>query len=192
MGGFPPIGSLTKNFYYYLLNGNRQIAEGEIGELCLGGPCVGQGYVNQAELTQKAFVDDPFSVSSGKKIYRTGDLMRFNPEDGKLWFVGRKDFQIKHQGHRIELEEIEHALVSISEVNEAAAVHTIDEEISKIIAFITTNRGMQSSEIRKQVARLVPKYMVPNKVYVLEQLPKNANGKTDRRRLRDLYLTTEK
>lgn len=186
--GYPPIGALTANFSYYLLDGDHQVSDDLVGELCLGGPCVGLGYFNQSELTQKAFVQNPNNSSFEEKIYRTGDLFRLKSEDGKLWFVGRKDFQIKHQGHRIELEEIEHALISIPQIIETVVIHRDEEEISKIIAFVVIKQELKPSEIRSQVAQLVPKYMVPNRVHILDQLPKNANGKTDRNELREMFF----
>ena len=188
MDGYPPIGHITANFSYYLLDGNCEVAPGETGELCLGGSCVGGGYLNQSELTQKAFVQNPVNDLFHERIYRTGDLLRFNPDDGKLWFVGRKDFQIKHQGYRIELEEIEHALATIESVDEAIALHTVEEDISKIIGIVATSKNLEPSVIRSQVASVLPKYMVPNKVHITERMPKNTNGKTDRNKLRDLYL----
>ncbi len=190
LDGYPPIGDMTANFSYYLLDGNREVAPGEVGELCLGGPCVGLGYFNQIELTQKVFVQNPVNDKFAEKIYRTGDLLRFNPDDGKLWFVGRKDFQIKHQGHRIELEEIEHALAAIAGIDEAVALHNIEEGISKIIGIVASREVLNPGAIRSQLTEIIPKYMVPNKVHIIERMPKNANGKTDRKKLRESYLAS--
>lgn len=189
--GYPPIGSLTRNFHYRLLAGSEEVPPGESGELCLGGPCVGQGYLGQTELTKKAFVPDPRSPHEGELLYRTGDLFRLDPSDQKLWFVGRKDFQIKHQGHRIELEEIEHALMSLEGIDEAVALHSIDGEISRIIAVIASRKDFTGAEIKRRVADWVPKYMVPNRVYLLKNMPKNANGKTDRKFLRSEFVKNQ-
>lgn len=189
--GYPPIGSMTANFSYYLLEENRQVSNGEIGELCLGGPCVGQGYFNQPELTQKSFVQNPLNHAFEERIYRTGDLMRFNSQDGKLWFVGRKDFQIKHQGYRIELEEIEHAMAAIAGVDEAIALHTMEEGISRIIGIVATQKGFKPSIIRSQVAQIIPKYMVPSKIEIIDKMPKNANGKTDRKKLKEMFINEQ-
>ena len=189
--GYPPIGSLTANFNYCLLDENRQVSDGDTGELCLGGPCVGQGYFNQLELTQKAFMQNPLNTSFEERIYRTGDLMRYNSNDGKLWFVGRKDFQIKHQGYRIELEEIEHALAAIKEIDEAIALHTVEDGISRIIGVVSSLKDLKPSDIRSQVARIIPKYMVPNKIEIIDRMPKNANGKTDRKKLKEMFLSEQ-
>ena len=114
--------------------------------------------------------------------------MRFNPKDKKLWFVGRKDFQVKHQGYRIELEEIEHAMLSISGVEEAVALHRNDEGGSRIIGVIASRTYCSPASLRSQLAQFVPKYMVPSQIHVIEKMPKNANGKTDRKQLRDTYF----
>jgi D-alanine--poly(phosphoribitol) ligase subunit 1 len=185
--GYPPIGSLTYTFSYYLLNGDIAVSPGEVGELCLGGPCVGHGYFNQPELTNIAFVQNPPNTSYVELLYRTGDLMRLDPLDGKLWFIGRKDFQVKHQGYRIELEEIEHGLAKIKGVDEAAVVQVFDEGTSRLIGFAASSQSLQPEILRRNLADLVPKYMVPSKVFVLGCLPKNPNGKIDRKKLLEQY-----
>lgn len=186
LAGYPPIGELTWPFSRFLLDGDRAVAPGEVGELCLGGPCVGQGYYNQPEQTRKAFVQNPLNESFSERLYRTGDLMRLGA-DGKLWFVGRKDFQVKHQGYRIELEEVQHALAKVSGVAEAAVVQTFEDGASRLVAFVAAEGGLDPEEIRREAGRLLPRYMVPGIVRVLARLPKNANGKTDRKELLALY-----
>lgn len=184
--GYPPIGSVTSNFSYHLLDGNCAAHPGEVGELCLGGPCVGHGYFNQPELTCKAFVQNPLNTAFEDRLYKTGDLMRLDL-DGKLWFVGRKDFQVKHQGYRIELEEIEHGLTKIGGVDEAAAVQAFDAGESRLIGFVASREGLQPEKLRRDMAEFVPKYMVPSKIFVLDRLPKNPNGKIDRKKLLEQY-----
>lgn len=185
--GYPPIGTLTSYFNYYLLDGDCIVPPGDVGELCLGGPCIGHGYFNQPEMTQKVFVQNPLNTAFEERLYRTGDLMRLNPADGMLWFVGRKDFQVKHQGYRIELEEIEHGLAKIEGVDEAAVVQVFDAGVSSLIGFVASKKNLQPDGLRRDLAEFVPRYMVPRRVFVLERLSKNPNGKTDRKRLIEQY-----
>jgi len=188
LDGYPPLGSLIPNFSYVILNERDQsAAQGETGELCLFGPCVGLGYFNEGELTRKAFGQNPLNPSYDERIYRTGDLVRLSPEDGKIYFAGRKDSQIKHQGYRIELGEIEHALGRVPGVDEAAVLHSSRDGISLIIAVVASGSGITPEIIRKEAARFLPAYMVPGRIDVLDRLPKNANGKIDRNLLKTRY-----
>ena len=115
-------------------------------------------------------------------IYRTGDLA-FYGEDGLLYFAGRKDFQIKHMGHRIELEEIESVLSGVSIVEHTCCF--FDEKRSKIVAFYVGEDDKK--QIVEEMKQKVPEYMVPNIFRQVESLPITKNGKTDRKRLREIY-----
>jgi amino acid adenylation domain-containing protein len=188
LDGYPPLGGPIPNFSFMILKERNQPATaGEVGELYLGGPCVGLGYFNDPELTREAFGQNPLNSHYHERLYRTGDLVYLSKDDGKIHFVGRKDNQIKHQGYRIELEEIEHALCRIPGIDEAVALHTTQDGVSLIVAVVASNNGLEADTIRKEVSKLVPAYMVPGRVDVFEQLPKNANGKIDRRLLQSRY-----
>jgi D-alanine--poly(phosphoribitol) ligase subunit 1 len=188
LDGYPPLGGPIPNFSFTILNKrNEAAAAGEVGELYLGGPCVGLGYFNDLELTQAAFGQNPLNPHYHERVYRTGDLVYLSRDDGKIHIVGRKDNQIKHQGYRIELEEIEHALCRIPGVDEAVALHTSRDGISLIVAVVGSGNGLQTDAIRKGVSKIVPAYMVPGRIDVLERLPKNPNGKIDRRFLQSRY-----
>ena len=154
-----------------------------MGELYLGGPCVGLGYYAAPETTARAFVQNPTHDRFADRVYRTGDLVRCHPATGELHFVGRADTQIKHQGHRIELGEIEHALTSLAGVEEAAAIHLSADGSSRIVAAVASRAGLAPATIRTMLAAALPRYMVPDRVVVMPDLPKNANGKIDRRSL---------
>lgn len=184
--GFPPIGDVTTNFDYYLLDDDAEVAPGEVGELCLGGPCIGHGYFDNFELTRKSFIQNPLNSNFREIIYKTGDLMLLDQIDGKLKFVGRKDYQIKHQGYRIELEEIQHALNRITGVDDSATLQVFVDGVSRIVGFVASSSGLKPNEIKSAVADFLPKYMVPQVVHVLDKLPKNPNGKTDRKQLASL------
>jgi D-alanine--poly(phosphoribitol) ligase subunit 1 len=188
LDGYPPLGALIPNFSYTILNDRDEaVVPGETGELILGGPCVGLGYFNDDDLTRTTFRQNALHSSFHERTYRTGDLVRYSPEDRKIHFVGRKDSQIKHQGYRIELGEIEHALGRVPGVDEAVALHSTRDGISAIVAVVAARNGVTAAIIRKDVARLVPGYMIPARVDVVERLPKNANGKIDRNLLKARY-----
>jgi D-alanine--poly(phosphoribitol) ligase subunit 1 len=178
--GLPPLGGLADHFSQHILDDDVQVPVGEVGELCLGGCCVGLGYFNRPDLTAAAFVQNPANHTFREIIYRTGDLVRVDPRDGKLYFIGRRDFQVKHMGYRIELEEIQHALMEIEGVDEAAVLHHQAGEVSELVAVIATKQTLSVTNIRKELLDRIPKYMIPSKFHIVERMPKNANGKTDR------------
>lgn len=150
------------------------------GEICVAGSCLALGYYNNPEMTAKHFVQNPLQTEFPEIIYRTGDLAYYNDE-GLLCFAGRKDFQIKHMGHRIELEEIEGALNAVSIVEHACCFY--DEEAGKIVACYVG--GDDKKLIVSEMKKRVPEYMVPNIFKRMDELPLTKNGKTDRRLLKD-------
>ena len=188
--GLPPLGTLTPNFSYLIINENGSLVDkNEIGELCLSGPCVGLGYFNDPDQTRTLFVQNPLNNAYHERIYKTGDLVRYNTDDNKLYFSGRKDSQIKHRGYRIEMAEIEHALTSVPHIDEAVALQSHANGISIIIATVATKQSIGADYIKSEASRFIPKYMIPEKIEILEQLPKNANGKIDRNLLQTKYCS---
>ena len=188
LNGYPPLGGPIPNFTFAILNERDEAAApGEVGELCLGGPCVGLGYFNDPEMTRAAFGQNPLNPHYHERVYRTGDLVRLSADDGKVHFVGRRDSQIKHQGYRIELGEIEHALCRVPGVDEAVALHAAPDGVSVIVAVVASRGGVTPDVIRRELAKAVPAYMIPGRVDVLERLPKNDNGKIDRKLLKTRY-----
>jgi acyl-coenzyme A synthetase/AMP-(fatty) acid ligase len=180
--GLAPLGRLIPNFSYVIVDdAGRAVAPGETGELCLGGPCVGLGYYRAPEQTAAAFVQNPTHTDFFDRVYRTGDLVRDDPADGKIHFVGRADTQIKHQGYRVELGEIEHALGAIDGVHEAAAIHCPDGATSRIVAVVATGDRLAPAAIKQTLGDRLPRYMIPERIVVVPQLAKNANGKIDRK-----------
>ncbi|MFC1516877.1 amino acid adenylation domain-containing protein [Thermodesulfobacteriota bacterium] len=188
LDGYPPLGSLIPNFSYSIYNEEKEpVNDDDIGELYLSGPCVGLGYFNDSDQTREAFVQNPTNSSFHDRMYKTGDLIRYSTHDKKLYFSGRKDSQIKHQGYRIELAEIEHALTRIQGIDEAVALHSLKNGISTIIGVVATKQSLNSALIKKEVAKYIPRYMIPGKFEILKLLPKNPNGKIDRNLLKTTY-----
>lgn len=186
--GYPPLGALIPNFSYTILNDRDEpVAPNEAGELHLGGPCVGLGYFNDIEPSRSAFRQNPLNPFFHDRTYRTGDIVRLSTKDGKIHFVGRKDGQVKHQGYRIELGEIEHALGRVPGIDEAVALHSVRDGSSRLIAVAASRSGATAEFLKREVGRLLPAYMVPTRIEILDRLPKNANGKIDRNLLKTKY-----
>jgi D-alanine--poly(phosphoribitol) ligase subunit 1 len=187
--GLPPLGHIAKNFSYLIVGEDgRPVPVGQTGELCLLGPNVGRGYYNDPQRTALSFVQNPENDKFIDIMYRTGDLVRLDPVDGKLYIEGRKDNQIKHMGYRIELEEIEAALHCLEYVSEAAALHTNVNGLSRIVAVIASAQEFDDDHIRRDLKQIIPNYMVPSLFHREKMLPKNANGKIDRRHLAEKYI----
>ncbi len=179
--GLPPLGRLNQNFDYRILD--EQDSDAIEGELCLIGPNVAAGYFNDGERTNQSFFTLTEPRRYMKRMYRTGDLVR--EERGMLWFVGRKDNQIKHMGYRIELEEIEHALVQLAQVDQAAVIYQRTHSThGRILAFLACAAGVAEADVLEHARKALPEYMIPSSIVILGELPKNQNGKVDRVRLR--------
>jgi D-alanine--poly(phosphoribitol) ligase subunit 1 len=187
--GLPPLGRIADNFAYLIVGEDgRPVAEGEAGELCLLGPNVGKGYYNDPERTAASFVQNPTNARFREVMYRTGDTARLDPADGKLHIQGRRDNQIKHMGYRIELEEIEAALNCLDYVSEAAALHANVKGLSRIVAVVAAREECDDERLRRDLGRLIPAYMIPSAFHREGALPKNPNGKVDRRALAEKYF----
>ncbi len=190
LNGLPPLGKMADNFYYLILDYKGKMADhNKIGELCLLGPNVGKGYYNDPERTKEKFVQNPYNSHYSEIMYKTGDLVKYNPKDDNVYFVGRKDNQIKHMGYRIELDEIEAALNRIEYISEAAVIHGYVRNISQIIAVVAIKVKIEEKKIRKDLKQMIPDYMIPNRIYMKKELPKNPNGKIDRRKLSEKYFS---
>jgi amino acid adenylation domain-containing protein len=162
---------------------------GEIGDLYIAGVGLSPGYWRDEEKTRNAFLPDPRSPDSGARIYRTGDLAKVG-DDGLVHFLGRADTQIKSRGYRIELGEIETALNTLPDIRESAVVGAAlggFEGTAICCAYATVNGDVPAAKLRGQLKALLPDYMLPMRWKVFDALPKNANGKIDRRALRELF-----
>ncbi len=157
---------------------------GAAGELCIGGLGVARGYLGRPELTAERFIPDPLSGEPGARLYRTGDLARLRP-DGLLESLGRIDHQVKLRGFRIELGEIEAALRRHPAVSEAVVLLREDRAGDpRLTAYLGLIPGADSpTELRRDLAQRLPDYMIPAAFVPLPALPRNANGKVDRKAL---------
>lgn len=178
MQNLAPLGLLAQNFAFEILPLDE--TDPDFGELFLRGPQVGLGYYNDPERTANVFMQNPRHSFYADPGYRTGDLVR-KDASGRLHFKGRADFQIKHMGYRIELEEIEAALNTLPDVKECAVIYQqLGEGLGQIIAFAATGLPVSSEDLLHKITGIVPRYMTPRRVIVMDLLPKNANGKIDR------------
>ena len=184
MNELAPLGHIAPNFGYEIipLDANNS----NIGELALIGPCVGLGYYNDMERTTKSFVQNPNSRFE-QLMYKTGDIVE-KASNGYLYFKGRIDNQIKHMGYRIELEEIEAAFSTLTYINEVGVVYQkINSELGQIKAFVSvSDKTIEKAKIVGDLKDLLPPYMIPRVLTIMEILPKNANGKIDRKQLASL------
>jgi amino acid adenylation domain-containing protein len=172
----------------------RPVAAGEIGDLYIRGVGLSPGYWRDPEKTRRAFLPYPGGARPDDRIYKTGDLAR-RSADGLYYFLGRADMQIKSRGYRIELGEIEAALHALPDLRESAVVAIQSEGFEGWLiccAYVPApDDAVSPKSLRRDLARLVPGYMLPARWMRFEALPKNANGKIDRPRLRDGFLDAE-
>jgi len=176
LGARVPLGRPINNVRIHLVDEQLQpVPAGEPGEIVFSGVCVGRGYINDPERTQHAFVPDP--QRPGQRLYRSGDYGRSLP-DGKLEFLGRRDSQVKLHGFRIEIGEVENALLRVAGVRDGAVV--VNEQL---VAFYSGARPLDAAVMRGKLAESLPAYMVPAAVHWRETLPLTENGKIDRKAL---------
>jgi hypothetical protein len=157
------------------------------GELYIGGDGLARAYLNQAALTRDRFIPHPFRDAPGARLYRSGDRARYLP-DGNIELLGRLDHQVKVRGFRIELGEIESVLEQHATVRAAVAVCREDSAGNKrLLVYVVAHDGHRPipAELREFLQRLLPEYMLPAKIVVLDRLPVTANGKLDRTALPD-------
>ena len=180
-----PIGKPFDNERVFLLDENNKLItdSGINGEICVAGTALSPGYFNAPEQTAKAFVQNPLNPFYPEIIYRTGDLGHYD-ESGNIFFSGRKDFQIKHMGHRIELEEIERAIHGIDGIRRCCCI--FDERKSKLYGFYIGE--FERRELFQILKDKLPEFMIPGALRKVEELPLTKNGKIDRKQLKETVV----
>ena len=181
-GGIP-IGTAFPNEDVFLLDGENRLVEDPDteGEICVRGTALALGYYRNPEQNQAHFVQNPLNPNYPERIYRTGDLGKYN-DRGELVFSGRKDFQIKYMGHRIELEEIERAMNAIDGVERACCL--FDEKRSRLKGFYVGS--IDKDALHAAMKKDMPAFMVPGILRQVEAMPLTKNGKIDRKKLAEM------
>ncbi|MFG0382325.1 amino acid adenylation domain-containing protein [Pseudomonas sp. zbq_18] len=177
---YAPIGNPVGPRSLYVLDAELNLLPiGVAGELYIGGEVgLARGYFQRPELTAERFLPDPFGAA-GERMYRTGDLVRWRA-DGTLDYLGRVDHQVKIRGFRIELGEIESQLLALEGVQEAAVIARETPTGKQLVGYVVTKEGTDTAELKAELAKILPDYMVPAQIIALEKLPLTPAGKLDR------------
>lgn len=179
-----PIGVHCDNCHVMIIREDgMEAAPGEEGELYVRTSFMAEGYYNNPEKTAQAFVQNPLNKAYPERVYRTGDLVRMNTA-GEILYISRKDFQIKRSGYRIELGEIEAAANSVDKVKSCACVYV--KNADKLVLFYEAG-PKDTSIVASAVRGKVPSYMLPDQIIRTRDMPKNANGKIDRKKLEETF-----
>lgn len=175
-----PIGTHCNNCNLILIKEDgTEAIQGEEGEILVRGTFLADGYYGNEQKTKEAFVQNPLNTKYPEIVYKTGDIGKYNKQ-GELLYVSRKDYQIKHMGYRIELGEIEKNIYGIDGIVLCAAIY--EEQTDQIILFYQGT--IEENNLAKQASNKLLPYMRPNKYIKLEKMPYNANGKIDRKQLK--------
>ncbi len=178
-----PIGRPFDNREILLIkDDDTEAKEGEEGEICIRGTSVTLGYYNDPERTAAVFTQNPLNSSYPEIIYRTGDIGRYN-ELGELIYISRKDYQIKHMGHRVELGEIEADVDALDVIKMSACIYDNDKKL--IILYYIGD--IEAADLSRLLKDKLPRYMLPGRTYKLESMPFTGNGKIDRVTLKKMY-----
>ncbi len=172
-----PIGKPIDNMQVYILDSNKEIVfPGKVGELYLAGKSLAKEYLNKQQLTEESFVKIP--EISESRLYKTGDIGYWD-ETGDIVFVGRKDNQVKLNGFRVELEEINNKLLRIEEIQEAVTIVENGEYGESLISYYVAEDDISREEIVAGIKDSLPEYMIPNFFQRIESIPLTRNGKLD-------------
>ncbi|MBN1779742.1 amino acid adenylation domain-containing protein [bacterium] len=182
-GKLPPIGRPIANHAVYIVDSEMNLQPvGATGELCISGCGLARGYVNNPELTRDKFCVNPFAPDAEapyRRMYRTGDLAKWNP-DGTLQYIGRLDNQVQIRGFRIEPGEIEYHLMQIAGVREAAVIaRGSGVRENRLHAYVCGPASLTSGHIRSCLKAVLPEYMIPTSIHLMQSLPRNSHGKLD-------------
>jgi amino acid adenylation domain-containing protein len=183
-----PIGRPIANAEVYVLDRHGEpVPVGVPGEICIAGPGLAAGYLGRPDLTAQRFVPHPFDRTPGARLYRTGDRACCRA-DGAIEFLGRFDRQLKIRGHRIEPAEVEAALLRLPDVRDAVVIaHGNTSDTRRLVAYVIPSAGaaLTPADLARDLRRVVPAYLVPSRILLLERFPLTPNGKIDHRALPD-------
>lgn len=185
-----PIGKPIKNTELLVMKDKKICKAHEVGTLYIRSPYLTKGYLNNYELTKKSFIQNPLHNNYIDIIYNTGDQAKYLP-DGNVVLLGRNDNQVKIQGVRVEIDEIEGAIKSIQGVNEAILIVRERVDMPEIILFIVAEDDLSHDDINVLLADKIPIVCMPKHIVFLNQMPVNVNGKVDRQYLKQ-YKVVEK
>ena len=188
------VGMLNYNMSAYILDDEfRRVPVGAVGELCLAGHQIAEGYLNREDETVKAFVDNPFDEKYNL-MYRTGDMVRFLP-DGTLGIVGRRDSQVKIRGNRVELSEVESVIRSIKDIDDVTVQTVNINGNNELVAYVMVSNDLDGIELSDYICDYIsqskPDYMIPSLVIKLDKIPLNINGKVDKKKLPKGVISTK-
>jgi len=185
-GDTPVVGVPSKHCYVRILDDQGlQVEPGEIGEICLGGAQVAWGYINSTRLTAERFVPDAYADAEGARLYRSGDFGRMTAAG--VEYLGRRDGQIKLNGLRVELGEIETALSRVTGVSRAVALPVpLDGDVVRLAAFVTVTSPVEIDRLREQASSDLPRHMVPSSFTAVTSIPVRSSGKIDQHALLNL------
>ena len=180
-----PIGKPINDTKVYIIKSGNLCGIGMPGELCTSGRGVSRGYLNMPQLTNEKFITNPYGDG---KLYRTGDLAKWLP-DGNIEYLGRIDEQVKIRGFRIELEEIESIIRKNEYIKDVAVLARIDANADKAIyAYIVSDIIVDIAELREQLRKELPDYMLPSYMMQIVKIPITPNGKLDKKELPDIEI----
>lgn len=183
----PVIGEPITGNRVYILDADRLLPPGLVGEIVIAGSSVGKGYLNLPAITQKKFLKDPFYAD--QMMYRTGDLGVWTC-DGKILFLGRADQQVKVRGYRIELSEIEDVITSLPQIKASASVVVSHLEYgNEINVFYVATSAIPEKQIWSLIKTKLPEYMWPSQICQVDEIPTTGNGKLNRKALLDKLST---
>jgi amino acid adenylation domain-containing protein/thioester reductase-like protein len=182
-GDLVPLGRPIDNCYALITDDRTNLLPpGAVGEILIGGACLGAGYLDDPARTEAAFIPNPFPELAGERLYRTGDLGYVNA-DGRLFFAGRRDNQVKIDGVRIELGEIESAAAGIAGVHDARAIVVTGGQGLSLALALAADAAVTEAGVLRHLASVLPRTNVPRHLLLLPQFPLTHHGKVDRRAL---------
>lgn len=184
-----PIGRPLENIEAYILDASYQeVPVNEIGEIFLAGENLALGYLGDIAHTKEKFI---FDKTINKMIYKTGDFA-YRDENNLIVFVGRKDSQIKIRGHRVELHEIETIFLEYELVDQVLIDTDVSQSETFLIAYVIpfVGKSINNRDFYSFLHQYLPDYMLPRKIYILDEFPLNLNGKIDKKKLRGMELKT--